>query len=49
MNTELLSPELVQVYYLNYFSSGSVPELVSVRLRVAKNTLPELVQVVYLN
>jgi len=32
-------PELVQVYYLNYFSSGSVPELV--QARVAQSTLRE--------
>jgi len=45
--SELLPPELLQVYYLNYFSSGSVPELVQARLRVPElvQTIPELVQV----
>jgi len=41
--SELLPPELLQVYYLNYFSSGSVPELVQARLRVAKS-IPKLAQ-----
>jgi len=49
---ELLPPKLVQVYYLKYFNSGSVPELVQARLTVARSILeltqnmpPELVQV----